>query len=91
MKTELLSLLRDKTGLPKKDIDAVITAFASTLKEEVLDSGKELQMRNFGTFKLRSSVARTGRNPRTGDAIQIPASKAVSFTSSPALRLKDNV
>ena len=89
-KAELVDALKEKTGLAKKDIDEVISAFASAVREEVLEGGKEIRLRDFGTFKRKVTVARTGRNPRTGEELQISGAKSVSFTVSGSLKVKDS-
>ena len=85
-----MDALKEKTGLAKKDIDEVISAFASAVREEVLEGGKEIRLRDFGTFKRKVTVARTGRNPRTGEELQISGAKSVSFTVSGSLKVKDS-
>eukprot|EP01041_Mallomonas_annulata_P005804 gene5804-11710_t len=88
-KADLIENLADKTGLKKKDIEALVEAFALTIKEQVLDGGKELRLRDFGTFKLKVSSPRNGRNPKTGASIQIAGSKSVAFTASATMKVKD--
>lgn len=88
-KAELVDVLKEKTGISKKDIDTVLTAFLSSIREEVLDGGKEIRLRDFGTFKQKVSLARTGRNPRTGEELQISGGKSVAFSVSSSLKEKD--
>jgi DNA-binding protein HU-beta len=88
-KAELVDTLKEKTGLAKKDIDEVISAFASAVREEVLVGGKEIRLRDFGTFKRKVTAARVGRNPRTGEELQISSAKSVSFSVSSSLKVKD--
>lgn len=88
-KAELVDTLKEKTGLAKKDIDEVISAFASAVREEVLVGGKEIRLRDFGTFKRKVTAARVGRNPRTGEELQISGAKSVSFSVSSSLKVKD--
>lgn len=88
-KSELLDILKLKTGLLKKDAETILDAFTSTIKEEVLDNGKEVRIRDLGIFKLKTSTARVGRNPRTGEELQIAGGKSVSFSVSSALKVKN--
>jgi len=88
-KAELVDLLASKSSLPKKDAEAVLVAFLETVKEEVLVGGKEIRIRDFGTFKTKVSAARVGRNPRTGEELQIAGSKSVAFSVSASLKVKE--
>jgi DNA-binding protein HU-beta len=58
-----------------------IDAFQSVITEHLLNEGK-IQIHNLGTFQIRQRAARTGRNPRTGELIDIPARRAVTFKAS---------
>jgi DNA-binding protein HU-beta len=87
-KEELINHVASATGLPKaaaeKSVDAVFEAISGTLK-----SGTEVRLAGFGTFVVSQRKATEGRNPRTGEKIQIPASKSVKFR--PGKGLKDQV
>ena len=69
-----VELLKDKSGLTKKDIESVLAALTDSVRECVLDGGKEIRLRDFGTFKPKVTKARMGRNPRTGEAIPVSGS-----------------
>ena len=84
-----MDILKDATGVSKKDVETVLTAFQAAVREQVLEGGKEIRLRDFGTFKRKESVARVGRNPRTGEELQISGSKSVSFSVSQAMKIKD--
>jgi DNA-binding protein HU-beta len=88
-KTELLEKLTDKTGYKKKDIEAVMNALTEIMKEDVLEAGSQIRMRDFGTFKQKKTAARTGRNPRTGEAIPISASTTIAFSAAAAVKVKE--
>jgi len=88
-KPEFLASISEKTGVSKKDADAVLTAVLETIQEEV-SSGKRINFLGFGTFKLSERSARTGRNPQTGESIEIKASKSLGFTVSKSLKEKMN-
>lgn len=87
-KSELVDMLKEKTGVSKKDIAEVLGALTETVKDEVLTSGKEIRLRDFGTFKQKVSKPRTGRNPRTGEELQISGSKSVAFSASATMKVK---
>ncbi|HET6523529.1 HU family DNA-binding protein [Sphingopyxis sp.] len=65
----------------KKAVDAVIAAIADAVAK-----GEEVSVAGFGKFKVKESAAREGRNPATGAAIQIPASKKLGFTAAKAVK-----
>ncbi len=77
-KSELIAKMAEKSGLPKKDNEAVLKAFIESV-EEALEGGEKVQLVGFGTFETRERAARVGRNPRTKEEIQIPASKVPVF------------
>ena len=72
-------------GLSKKDAAAVVEVVFATLSLAVRQ-GKRFSYPGFGTFRLQERSARKGRNPRTGDDIQIKASRTVGFRPAPAFR-----
>ena len=71
-KTELVAAVAEKTGLTKKDAEKALCALIETVKEEVAKNEK-VQLIGFGTFEARKRNARTGKNPQSGEAIEIPA------------------
>ncbi|MDD3643059.1 MAG: HU family DNA-binding protein [Candidatus Krumholzibacteria bacterium] len=90
-KTELIEKLAKKTGLTKKDSAAAVDAIFSTASREgiiatELDAGRRVQITGFGTFQTRKRKKRMGRNPQTGEAITIPATKFPAFTAGKALK-----
>jgi DNA-binding protein HU-beta len=85
-KAELVAKVAEKTNMKKKDSEAAINAFLSTV-EETLVKGDKVQLIGFGTFETRKRKAREGRNPRKPDeTIKIPASKAPVFKAGKALK-----
>lgn len=84
-KNDLIGVLADSTGLSKADaakaVDGVLDNITNALKK-----GDEVRLVGFGTFAVASRAASTGRNPRTGEAIQIAASKRPKFTAGKALK-----
>ena len=84
-KTELVAAVAAKAELSKKDADKAVAAFIEAITEE-LKAGKKVQLVGFGTFEVREREARTGINPKTGEKIQIAASKAPAFKAGKALK-----
>jgi len=77
-KTELISGMAKGTGLTKADSERALNAFVAIAKATIKKDGR-FPLAGFGTFVVVNRKARTGRNPRTGQPIQIKASKAVRF------------
>ena len=84
-KTELVAAMANETNLSKKDVEAVLKSFVDVVSKELKNGGK-IQLVGFGTFEVRQREARTGKNPRTGEAIQIAASKVPAFKAGKALK-----
>jgi len=81
----LVSAVAEKTGLTKKDADKAVNALFEVVTE-TLASGERVQIIGFGTFEVRHRAARKGRNPQTGEVIDIAASKLPAFKAGKALR-----
>ena len=77
-KTELVEVVAEKMGTTKKEAEAAVSAFTETVKE-ALAEGKKVQLIGFGNFEVRERAARKGRNPQTGEEIDIPATKVPAF------------
>lgn len=84
-KVELVDAIAKETGLTKKDAEAAVKAFTGIVSNE-LAKGGAVQLIGFGTFDVGTRAARTGRNPKTGEAITIKASKAPKFKAGKALK-----
>lgn len=84
-KTELAAAIAAKTGISKKDAEAVVGAALDAITE-ALKAGDKVQLIGFGTFEVRDRPARMARNPRTGEEIPVPASKAPTFKAGKALK-----
>lgn len=78
-KSELIDKVAEGSGLTKSDAERAVTAFTEAIIGSV-KAGEKVAILGFGTFNPKSRAARTGRNPRTGEPVQIPASKSVGFT-----------
>ena len=89
-KQELVSFVGETSGLTKKDaakaVDAVFSGIQTALK-----NGEKVQLIGFGNFEVRERAARKGRNPQTGEEIQIAASKAPAFSPGKSLKEAVNV
>ena len=84
-KTELVNAIAAKTGLSKKDSDAALAATVEAITE-ALKAGDKVALIGFGTFEVRERSARTGKNPATGETIQIAACKAPAFKAGQNLK-----
>ena len=84
-KTELVAAVATKAELSKKDADAAVKAVIDAVTEALKD-GEKIQLVGFGTFEVKTRAARTGKNPRTGEVINIPEAKVPSFKAGSALK-----
>jgi DNA-binding protein HU-beta len=84
-KTELVAAVAEKAGLNKKQAEAAVAAFTASV-EDALKAGEKVQLIGFGTFEVKAKAARTCRNPKTGEAMQVAASKAPVFKAGAALK-----
>lgn len=84
-KTELVAAIAKKTELSKKDAEKALKAFTDVVAEE-LKKGEKIQLVGFGTFEVSERAAREGRNPQTGETMQIAASKSPKFKAGKALK-----
>ena len=84
-KAELIAAVAEKTGMSKKDTEAVIAATFEAVTE-TLSKGDKVQLVGFGSFEVKKRAARLGRNPKTKETIKIEASKAPVFKAGKALK-----
>ena len=84
-KAELITAAAEKAGLSKKDTEAAITAAIDAITA-ALAEGDKVQLVGFGGFEVKERAARVGRNPRTKESIEIPASKTPVFKAGKALK-----
>lgn len=84
-KTELVANVAETAGLTKKDAEKAVNALFTTVQQALIE-GDKIQIIGFGTFEVKERAARTGRNPRTGEDIKIPASKNPVFKAGKALK-----
>lgn len=87
-KTELISIAAENAGIAKKDAERVVNAALDAIVQAMV-SGDRVQLSGFGTFESKQREARVGRNPRTKQTIEIPATRVPAF--KPSQTLKDSV
>lgn len=86
-KMELITAIAEKSGLSRKDAEKALSAVVESISE-ALRAGDKVQLIGFGSFEVKSREARVGRNPKTREEIQIPASKTPVFKAGKALKDK---
>ena len=87
-KVELIAAIAEKSGISKKDAERVLSATVETITT-AMANGERVQLSGFGIFETKTREARVGRNPKTKETIEIPASKVPQF--KPGKALKDAV
>lgn len=88
-KTELIAAIAAKANITKKDAEEALKAFTEVVAEE-LENGEKIQLVGFGTFEVSERAAREGRNPKSGEVMNIPASKTPKFKAGKALKDRVN-
>lgn len=84
-KTELIAAVAEKTAMSKKDSEKAVCAILDAVTE-ALAAGDKVQLVGFGTFEVKERAAHMGRNPRTKEAMEIPASRIAGFKVGKALK-----
>ncbi|MDB5084961.1 MAG: DNA-binding protein [Bacilli bacterium] len=84
-KTDLINSVAEKTDLTKKDASTAVDAVLEGIME-ALSTGEKVQLIGFGNFEIRERAARKGRNPQTGQEIEISASKSPAFKPGKAFK-----
>ena len=84
-KAELINAIVAKSEMSKKDADVALSAVIDSIKD-ALKAGEKVQIVGFGTFSGKERAARTGKNPSTGETIQIAACKVPAFAAGKALK-----
>ena len=87
-KTELIAAVAEKTGASKKDSEKFVSAVFETVTDALV-AGDKVSLVGFGAFEVKERPAHIGHNPRTKEAIEIPASRSAAF--KPGKALKDAV
>ena len=84
-KTELIAKISEKSAMSKKDAEKALTAVIDSITEAMV-AGDKIMLVGFGSFEVKAREARMGRNPKTKEAIEIPASKTPVFKAGKALK-----
>ena len=84
-KADLVDRIFEKIGLSKKEAQEIIEILFDTMKQAFVE-GESVKISGFGTFNVRQKMARRGRNPKTGDEIEITPRKVITFRSSNQLK-----
>ncbi|MCL8208544.1 MAG: HU family DNA-binding protein [Actinomycetia bacterium] len=84
-KAELVAEVAERAGLTKRDAERAVNALVESI-EGALTKGDRVSLVGFGTFEVRSRAPRSGRNPRTGESLQIKASRVPAFKAGKALK-----
>ena len=84
-KMELIAAMAEKSGLSKKDCEAALSAMTEAVTD-TLKVDDKVQLVGFGSFEVKKRAARTGRNPRTNEPVEIPAAKLPVFKAGKALK-----
>ena len=89
-KSDLMMALKEKDNLSRQEAERIVNVFFQSI-EDSLGSGGRVEIRGFGSFSLHHRAARTGRNPKTGDAVQLPAKFVPHFKPGKELRERVNI
>lgn len=91
IRSELVQLLmRDNPDLSARDVERIVTVFFDEITQRLSADGR-VELRGFGAFSTRARDARTGRNPRTGEAVEVEAKRVPYFKPGKEMRLRLNV
>jgi integration host factor subunit beta len=91
IRSELVQkIAADNPDLSSKDVERLVNSFFNTITEQLAKGGR-VELRGFGAFSTRQRKARTGRNPRTGEAVQVPAKRVPYFKPGKEMRERLNV
>ena len=84
-KADIVDRIADGTGLTKLETEAVVDGFVITVME-ALETGESVELRGFGSFRVRERAARTARNPQTDEPVEVPRQFVPAFKPSRAFR-----
>jgi len=85
IKADLVNKIAKEMNISKQEAEAGVNLFFSTIKEAIL-KGEEIELRGFGSFRFRNRGPRSGRNPRTGEPVEVPPKKVLYFKPSKLLK-----
>jgi len=84
-KSQFIEHFADRQGISVAEADELVTAFFASMKDALID-GQRVEIRGFGVFSIRDQKPYTGRNPKTGDPVEVAAKKSIHFKPSKALK-----
>lgn len=91
IRSELVqALLKDNPGLSQRDVEAIVSTFFDEIVARLSNDGR-VELRGFGTFSTRARDARVGRNPRTGETVEVNAKRVPFFKPGKEMRVRLNV
>lgn len=85
-KTELIAVVANRAGVTQKVAEEVVKSLTDTIAETLGRRGEKVVVTGFGTFEVRHRVQRSGKNPRTGEVITVPAQKTPAFRAGKLLK-----
>lgn len=85
IKADLINKISKEMNISKQEAESGVNLFFKTIKEALL-KGEEIELRGFGSFRFRQRGSRPGRNPRTGESVQVPPKKVLYFKPSKILK-----
>ena len=88
-KSDLVRVISAETGIIRKDVALAVDSFLDSVKDSMKD-GKHIEIRGFGTFKLKQRKSRIGRNPKTDEKVEVPARIVPTFKFSRAFKEEVN-
>ena len=84
-KGEIIDILYEKDGLPRTDAQKIVETLFETIRKTLID-GESVKVSGFGTFSVRKKSARTGRNPKTKEEVEITSRRVITFKASDQLK-----
>jgi integration host factor subunit beta len=88
IKADIINAITKRTRLSKQDIEGVLDLFCQTVRDTIRN-GEEIEIRDFAIFRIKERQAYIGRNPKTGEKVQVPAKKVVKIIPSKRMVVKD--
>lgn len=88
-KWDFVKVVAEKTGKTQKEVDSVLNAMTEVLVTECRDNGDSINLPNLGMFKQKVNSAHKGRNPRTGDVVDIAGSKTIAFRAASNVKVAE--
>ncbi|MCD6517975.1 MAG: integration host factor subunit beta [Candidatus Aminicenantes bacterium] len=89
IKVDLINKLAKDMNITKQEAEKGVNIFFNTLKD-AMKKGEEIELRGFGSFRIRKRDSRSGRNPRTGEPVKVPSKKVIYFKPSKILKQSIN-